>query len=287
MSQLCRRLAQLPWYSQESIDKSYSKSFERAITVITGPAKQKFLIHEGLAKANSEYFKVALDGGWLEAKNSTFELPDENETIFAGFVNFIYNKVVGLTAEEDKEMYLVESYLLGERRGCVTYRNAVISALKTVWTAGKLPTLDAIMLAFRESMEHSKLRRLIVDKCAWEGSAAVLMGEVTVRNSMLPGFGLELSLALLKRVDSAMSASPDPICPSVRQSSNNHHWCQCDIYFREDAAQTCHYSSSGMHTCNNCGTGIDQWQHQVKVPKLALSRRITIQQTILCRISRT
>ena len=126
------------------------------------------------------------------------------------------------------------------------------------------------MLAFRESMEHSKLRHLIVDRCAWEGSATALMTEVTVRDAMLPGFGLELSLALLKRVETAVAPVQEQICPARAQSGrNNEHMCSCGT-FKTLTSQSCTYASSGLHACNYCALRFDHWQQAAEgSPKLA------------------
>jgi len=103
------------------VDRSYSNEFNRIITVAVGPARKEFVIHEEVAKANSDYFKHAIEGGWSEGESGYFELLDENPTVFAGFVNFIYNKNIASVSAKDQEMFLVESYLFGERRGSVAY----------------------------------------------------------------------------------------------------------------------------------------------------------------------
>jgi len=198
-------------------------------------------------------------------------LDEENASVFAGFVHYLYTKQLRCNeraSDAEKEMYLVESYLLGERRGSVGYRNAIMSVLKNVWKLGTNPSLDAIMLAFDESMPHSKLRRLIVDKCAWEGSAEALTIQVTERDAMIPGFGLELSLALLKRINSAVPSPPDQSCPSNSGSDRNGHFCYCNHDFMAKSTKACtFYSTNGVHTCKHCLTRIDFWRNQLGTPK--------------------
>lgn len=253
-----------------------SYRFERAITVIVGPTKQRFVIHENLVRYYSEYFDAALKSDFKEASSNTFELIEDNASVFAGFVHYLYTKQLKCNEAasiKEKEMFLVESYLLGERRGSVGYRNAVISALKNVWKLSTGPTLGSIILAFNESIQHSKLRQLIVDKCAWEGSAEGLKVEIMDRDAMLPGFGLELSLALLKRINSAVSLPLDSVCPSRRQFTMNHHFCYCSHDFMASSDPNCNsHSTSGIHTCKHCTIRKDVWQEQAGGPKLGLEK---------------
>lgn len=242
--------------------------------MLVGPTKQRFVILENLARFHSEYFEAALKSDFQEAHSNTFELPEDNASVFAGYVHYLYTKQLRCNdsaSDKEKEMYLVESYLLGERRGTVGYRNAIMSALSIVWKLGTNPTLDAIMLAFDESMQHSKLRRLIVDKCAWEGSADLLTVQVTERDATIPGFGLELSLALLKRMNSAIPSQPNPLCPRHRANGSSSHVCHCGGYFTAKLNQKCDYfSPPSLHTCKNCSKRIDLWQKEIEGPKLIL-----------------
>jgi len=165
-------------------------------------------------------------------------------------------------------MFLMESYLLGERRGSVGYRNAVISALKNVWKVGTIPSLDAIMLAFEESMQHSKLRQLIVDKCAWEGIAEVLTKQVTEKDATLPGFGLELSLALLQRINSAEPSSARLACLARLDTVDQQlgHYCHCGMTFKTLFMYTCRPCSWGTeHACRFCKECFLDWQPTAKV----------------------
>jgi len=218
------------------------------------------VILENLAKTHSEYFKVALDGAWAEAKSGTFELPEENPAVFGYFVDYMYNKKLrsgDLT--EDTELFLIESYLLAERRGSVDYRNTIMDALKSIWIDGKCPTLETILLVFNDSLDRSKLRRFIVDRCAWDISAKEVVSEDTLSEGIVPGFCLGLSVALMKRYG---AAEPDYSCASRGQ--HQEHGCNCGHAFRHLSSDSCNQYNNGVyrHTCSSCGLRIETWRAQ-------------------------
>ena len=113
-------------------------------------------------------------------------------------------------------MFLVESYLLGERRGCMGFRNDVLVVLKSIWRHG--PSVDAIKVAFSESMEKSTMRRYLFDQCAWDVGAPVRKAflEDTLEEDAAPGFRGEFLKALLSRDEARTSAlhnyPPDHSC---------------------------------------------------------------------------
>ena len=220
------------------------------------------MILEKLAKSHSEYFKVALDGAWAEAKSDTFELPEENPAVFGYFVDYLYNKKLRIgSLTEDTELFLIESYLLAERRGSVDYRDAIMDALKSIWTDGECPTLETILLVFNESMERSKLRRFVVDKCAWDTKAREVVSEDSLSESIVPGFCLGLSVALMKRYS---GVDPDYSCASRGQQQE--HQCNCGTAFRNVANtnEICgrYYGPGQKHHCSGCGVRVDTWRAQ-------------------------
>lgn len=184
-------------------DIIYSVPMGATIRVVVGPSKQDFTIHEHLAKSKSKYFSTALSQ-WQKVQQRTFELPEENVPVFAGFVNYLYSGGVKFNRSApdiDIELFLIMSYLLGERRGCMSFRNAVLDVLASIWTLGRHPSTEAIMLTFSESMEKSTLRRYIVDKCAWDATVPVRKAvlEDTLEEETAPGFQNEFLKALLLR----------------------------------------------------------------------------------------
>jgi len=163
-----------------------------------------------------------------------------------------------------------------------------MDVLKDVWQFGTHPTLDAIMLTFNESLEFSKLRRFIVDKCVWESSSEVLMMDGGAREAMLPGFGLDLSMALTKRIESGVPATQHDVCFSALfPSGQAEHRCKCHTNFREisPSSEICPITlqldralnrdslgsgrimrnlDSREHACERCGLHFESWLHSQK-----------------------
>ena len=210
-------------------DEIYSVPMGVTIKVLVGSLEQEFTIHKNLAIAKSDYFRTALSKqhGWQEAEQRTFEFAEENVTVFAGFVDYIYNgevKYIESAPHSDVEMFLIESYLLGERLGCMGFRNDVLVMLKSIWKDG--PSVDAIKVAFRESMEKSTMCRYLLDQCAWDASAPVRKAilEDTLEEDAAPGFREGFLKALVLRDEAVASALPafTPYHPSFDLKYREH-----------------------------------------------------------------
>jgi len=182
----------------------YSVATGPTIRVVVGSSKEEFTIHEHLAKSKSKYFSTALSGPWQETQQRTFELAEQNVSVFTSFVNYLYSEGVKFDVAapaEAIEIFLIECYLLGERRSCASYRRAVLLALSTIFGRTNFPSINAMMLAFIESREKSTLRRYIVDLCVWDVTSSVRTAilEGTLEESMAPGFRDEFLKAMLLR----------------------------------------------------------------------------------------
>lgn len=140
-----------------------SNGYDKVINILVDPRAQLFVVHERLLKQASHYFQAALDGDWAEAKTKEFRLREENADAFRLFVYYLYHNQISYTRHDDAELFLVEAYLLGERRQAVKFKNAVIDALSNFWRNDdmRLPSLKAIMLCYNESLPDSRLRRFI------------------------------------------------------------------------------------------------------------------------------
>jgi len=152
----------------------FSEAFAEIVTILIGPNKDRFYIHETLLKLESEYFRAALNGTWEESKTRTFTLVEENSDVFRVFVRWCYDQgfqFQTLHDEDDTDVLLVEAYLFAERRGCFAFQNEVIDDIAKWWgIKDKWLSAEAIRLAFTDTTSSSKLRRFIAEKTAWEGN---------------------------------------------------------------------------------------------------------------------
>lgn len=131
-------------------------------------------------------------------------LPEENASVFALFVHYLYKQGIKINAAEladDPEAFLVEAFLLGERRGSPAFKNAVVDALREFWVEGCLPSLSTCLLSFAETTKRSKLRRFVADKWIWEGSSKFVNEQAVSNESVPPEFALEVFKGFLNRID--------------------------------------------------------------------------------------
>ena len=61
-----------------------------AVTVIVGPEKRKFSVHETLLRSNSAFFEAALKKDWKEGMHRTVTLPEEDADTFYIYVQWLY-----------------------------------------------------------------------------------------------------------------------------------------------------------------------------------------------------
>jgi len=84
-----------------------SSLFGKTLTLIVGPEAKHFTVqHADRLTSMSEYFRIALKGGWQEAKNDTFTLSEENASVFGFFLEWLYDPHLHYTATEDSFRFL-------------------------------------------------------------------------------------------------------------------------------------------------------------------------------------
>lgn len=184
------------------------------ITIIVGPNRTVFNVPESKLRSKAEYFKVALAGNWKEAKDGAFTLKEENASVFGLLVNWLYyDRIDHVSPTPDTEIFLIEAYLLGDRRGSEGFRNDVLDSLKTVWMC-VLPSSKAILLAFSEETHAPNLRKLVADKHAWEGKHDTLLQQATagLDGVVHPGCTLAVHVAILRRISTATVTLPESKC---------------------------------------------------------------------------
>lgn len=253
--------------------KANEYSFEHIIKVVVGPKKQEFSIHKSLAIGKSRYFAQALASSrWKESKTGTFTLEDDNAAIFGCFVNWLYTGKVEYQKTPDAEILLIESYLFGERREAPAFCNAVLDCLHATWSGAVLPTKDAIVLVFSESLEQSALRCLLVDKCVWNGAANALVQEHALDNSIPSGFALALCRSLLLRIKTGGKVTAVPKC---LLTANGKHVCDhgtCGASFPVNPEETSPPNCTrpwSCHKCKFCNLNYDTHARTLTTERLA------------------
>ncbi|MCJ1404985.1 hypothetical protein MMC11_008211, partial [Xylographa trunciseda] len=143
-------------------------------TLIVGPEKKTFKMHEGLLCSISPFFKAALEGDFKEAQEHTIELIDDDPEIMEYFQLWLYTQSI-LDHEEtvsDIEWgVLLELYVLREIRLISTLQNQVIDLMiRKLAKANELPGLDMMCGSFARTFPKSSLRKFLIEASARVGT---------------------------------------------------------------------------------------------------------------------
>jgi len=172
----------------------------------------------------SKYFRTALQGEWKEVKNDTFTLPEENASVFGFFIDWLYDPHLRYTKTDDSFRFLVEAFLLGERRGVRAFRNVIISEINKCWPQNAFACLGTYNLVFTETTEDSKLRQLIIDHVVWKGESKDLKARARSDEVMHPELAMALYAGLLERVKPGFQTPKYDPC----SSGDPLHRFRCD-----------------------------------------------------------
>ncbi|KAH7085601.1 hypothetical protein BKA63DRAFT_21189 [Paraphoma chrysanthemicola] len=116
---------------------SFEPSAMLTISVGKEPKHKDFTAHESFLIARSEFFHCAMKGRWEESNTRVIKFPDDQYTIFALYLNFVYTgQLVTMRKSEEersdfisKDMWdeyddLFRLYILAEKLQDVTTKNA-------------------------------------------------------------------------------------------------------------------------------------------------------------------
>lgn len=173
----------------------------QTVTVIVGEERRHFVFFRYILEQESEYFRTALSGPWQESASRTFELKEENAAVVTLFAAWLYCKKLIFTIEFDTDAFLVQSYLLGDRRGAPNFQNAVIDALNARWVNSEWKEPKLIMTVFDETAPSTKLRKLLADKWAWSVKPGERKSIIETSRAIREEFETALCKAFLARLD--------------------------------------------------------------------------------------
>ncbi|KAL4904479.1 hypothetical protein BDW74DRAFT_179053 [Aspergillus multicolor] len=133
----------------------------------------------------------------LEAKERIVELPEQDPDVFALFVHWLYFKTIpvahdNMGAEEDVEyMELAKAYVLGDMLVSPAFKNVAIDIMVEKSLAPKMngslyyPKIKVIQYIHSNTLNGSKIRRLLVDLYLEHGMKDWLRGETDIPPAFL------------------------------------------------------------------------------------------------------
>jgi hypothetical protein len=129
-----------------------------------------------LLTGSSLFFKKALSGDWMEAKNRRVDLPEEEPTVFHDYIHFLYTRTLcvksdtkqGDDNEFDENVSLMKLYVLAERLQDANAKKVVLGATyNCLWeictTARKMPGMECIRIVYEGTPTGSPMRQMLVD----------------------------------------------------------------------------------------------------------------------------
>ncbi|KAL9631440.1 MAG: hypothetical protein Q9164_005891, partial [Protoblastenia rupestris] len=149
-------------------------AFDTIVEIIVGGERahrKSFKVHKTLLCNVSAYFEAALGGIFKEGIEQKIELPEDDINTFTHFQYWLYTDTV-LLARQDNDLKnrdidwatLMRLYIFGQARQVPLLQNAVMDGFITLQEVKRWTPLDQIRLVYDETLEHSPLRRLYVDK---------------------------------------------------------------------------------------------------------------------------
>lgn len=150
------------------------------IKVKVGSPHTTFHVHENIISDASEFFAKALKKEWLEGRERTVELPEQNAESFNVYLNWLYCRRIYLNAEDEDGLAsttqvsrIVKAYALGDVLLDSDFKDAVSDAFVlqcTTFSKEKstyyIPHAKSRTLVYESTCEGSKLRALLVHRVA-------------------------------------------------------------------------------------------------------------------------
>ncbi|KAI4927645.1 hypothetical protein J4E85_006157 [Alternaria conjuncta] len=174
-----------------------------------------FHVHKSVLCKTSAFFQNATKPEWTGPTPRPTDLSDELPEIFHLYVQWLYSGkiAVEITPSSDSDTdvrkhenvdyhSLIQSYILGEKLMDTTFHNAVLQCLiECVEQADCFPGDRTIRTAYKRTIKHSPLRKLLVDFWVWHGDSE---GAADDMNASL---GTDFTNDLLKAM---LEARPSP-----------------------------------------------------------------------------
>lgn len=158
------------------------------ITVHAGPdPSTPFLVHEGVVKESSEFFKAALNKQWKEGTERKIDLPDDCPHVVADYIEWLYSKEIEFTYKSkgpsaiqkfddiQKEIsndyhHLARLYVFGEKIQDDSFCNRALSTMIEVCTDSPMvtngsklyPSNTTIPIIYAGTPAGSPARRFLV-----------------------------------------------------------------------------------------------------------------------------
>ncbi|KAF9701864.1 hypothetical protein EKO04_000819 [Ascochyta lentis] len=151
-----------------------------------GEKQQKYIVHEQLLTTRSLFFKKAMSGDWIEAKERIVKLPEDDSSVFNIYIDLLYtNKITVIpdsgsgdaTGGQEQNIFaclkeqnsLASLYVLAEKLQDIDAKNKTLAAMvasafeKRSDGVMYSPGPDTIRTIYEGTPPGCLLRKLLVD----------------------------------------------------------------------------------------------------------------------------
>lgn len=187
------------------------------VSVTVGSAKTPFRVHRDLLCDESPFFKAAFAKEFKEASEGILDLPEDDVDTFDRFIQWMYSGEYGLsggfeTHAEADERYnqLARLYILADKLQVPRLKNDVVNKFFEVKVKARcVPRCSTVSYIFKNSLNSSLLRKLMVDWYAWDVDLVWYGKDGIAQNlSKCPEFAAGLTIALAMRLVDLSRPSP-------------------------------------------------------------------------------
>ncbi|GIZ42766.1 hypothetical protein CKM354_000602300 [Cercospora kikuchii] len=146
--------------------------------VVGTESVETFAIHKQLIAAKSEFVRLALQGGWREAKDGVISLPDDDPKTFEIYQAWLYDRKIytdlwvdGIHDKESRR--LMVAWVLGDKLQDTDFKDALMDAL--VGRIRDTQAFASLRLAtsfiYSKTPDGSAPRRLLTDIYTYHGAS--------------------------------------------------------------------------------------------------------------------
>lgn len=190
------------------------------VSILVGPRKILFTVHEDLLTHHSSYCKSLLAGHFAEAKQKEIDWEDEDPNVVKLFVAVAWlysreidldecltgaisrNQATSVNGIGYKYSMLFRLWVLADKRDVEALRNAVVAGFTELLLASNfLPSIESMIWAWENTMASAKIRSVIVD------SLAITCGFETFNTENMP-MPHDFYLSLLRAIPKFRTLTP-------------------------------------------------------------------------------
>lgn len=175
------------------------------VTLLVGESEKPFYVHLDLLCDASEFFRAAFKGNFQESSEKTMRLPEDDESIFELFVDWLYyqryddhDRGKGWADKSDQE---VRFFVFADKYQVSKLKRLIIGKI-FAGASGRGPALSLVSWAYEHTTRDSGLRKLLADWHAWMGDRKWFerpaVQEFLRRQ---PDFSADINLSFLKKIE--------------------------------------------------------------------------------------